>query len=191
MRIQTTPEGETAPVIGSATALVRIGSPPAGCPQGWPMTHGIITQGPQGGTSHGTINALGYVGGFEALDIAQPFGTPVYSTFDGRVSGFRRTPGSPDYDPNNQVIQLAPNNCPGLHMVEYVHLSSIQVTMNQQVTFGLPIGNVGYPQPGADHLHYQFNGQGDRSFPIAAPYVPLPAGFDRACNTIPDCNVSW
>ena len=168
-----------APIItGSTSASVKIGNPPANCPSGWPTEHGSITQGPEGSTTHGPDN-------WEAIDIGQPGGTAVYATLNGTI---QYPPPPRGNRPDNQVIQIIPYGCPGLDVVEYVHLADRSVSPGDEVILGQPLGTISFSEI---HVHYQFNYSG-RSFPLVDPYVPLPPDFNRACdNSHTPCNVSW
>lgn len=183
VRVQATPEGETQPTIDSATAIVRIGDPPTNCPQGWPTT-GDLSQGPQGSTSHGDINSLGYPP-MEAVDIATPLQTPVYATVDGIVTSIDDGTGRTN-NGLNQVINVAVSGCPGLILVSFIHLASVGVNEADQITFGQPIATTGDPGA-AQHLHYQFNPDNNRTVQLGPPFVP--DSFPRDCNGISECNL--
>lgn len=183
VRVQATPEGETQPTIDSATAIVRIGDPPTNCPQGWPTT-GDLSQGPQGSTSHGDTNSLGYPP-MEAVDIATPLQTPVYATVDGIVSSINDGTGRTN-NGLNQVINVAVSGCPGLVLVSFIHLASVNVSEGDQITFSQPIATTGDPGA-AQHLHYQFNPDNNRTVQLGPPFVP--DSFPRDCNGISECNL--
>ena len=173
-----TPQDQT-PYTDSATATVSVGSPPAQCPRGWPTT-GQVSQGPEGATSHGNPS---FGPGYEAIDIAQAIGIPVYSTVEGIVvESWQRGD-----DILDQRLGIQPFACPGLTIVNFWHLSAKLVNIGDTVGYGQTIAKVGAYQ-GAPHLHYQFNPPGDRSFPIEPPYIPQ--NVPRACDSISECNIT-
>jgi hypothetical protein len=177
--VNTTPEGE-ATVSDSVTKNLIVGSPPANCPRGWPST-GAITQGPEGSTSHSSIR----FGEYEAIDIGEQQGRPVYATLEGTVENIVTVNSS------DKRVTIKPTSCPGLNVVNFWHLSVVSVTEGQTVSFGQQIGLVGafildgVPQP---HTHYQFNEQGNRSFRIEPPYIPV--SVPRTCNGRTACNIT-
>ncbi len=164
----------------NATTTVIIGNPPAACPRGWPAT-GRVSQGPEGSFSHSSAQW----GQYEAIDIAQAMGRPVYATVEGTVIESRPVN---DFD---QRLGIQPIDCPGLNIVNYWHLSAVFVVPGEVVRYGQEIGRVGafvidgVPQP---HTHYQFNRPGDRSFKIEPPYIPV--AVPRTCNSEVECNVT-
>jgi murein DD-endopeptidase MepM/ murein hydrolase activator NlpD len=101
-------------------------------PSGWPVT-GRITQEPHAGHM--------------AFDIAVPVGTPIKTTMDGKVvyAGW-----------NNQGygnLVIVEN---GGYRTYYAHLSSIPVSVGDQVAAGTVIGlsgNTGHST--GPHLHYE------------------------------------
>lgn len=126
-------QSETAPASATATGSTTsgaIGSKPT--PSGWPVT-GRITQEPH--TGH------------MAFDIAVPVGTQIKSTMDGKVvhAGW-----------NNQGygnLVIVEN---GPYRTYYAHLSSIPVSVGDQIAAGTVIGlsgNTGHST--GPHLHYE------------------------------------
>ena len=116
--------------ISGQTSFGVIGAKPT--PSGWPVT-GRITQEPHAGHM--------------AFDIAVPVGTPIKTTMDGKVihAGW-----------NNQGygnLVIVEN---GAYRTYYAHLSSIPVSVGEQVAAGTVIGlsgNTGHST--GPHLHYE------------------------------------
>lgn len=164
---------------GTARAIVQIGNVSSTCPRGWATT-GMITQGPMGHTSHGDPPVLIGPGGYEAIDIGTPIGTPVYATVNGTVK-VDKTHGALD-----QRIAVTPN-CPGLTIVYYWHLSEVDVADGDNVIFAQKIGLSGYEGTGA-HTHYQFNPEFDRTYSISDP-PHVPVSVPRYCDPDP-CGIT-
>jgi len=122
-------------------------TPIPGCPSTWPVKGSFrISQGPGGKYSH--YSAL-YS---QAVDIAAPVGTPVYSTTDGVVSFAGMS--APYLNTKIVIVDTQlPNGTP--FQVVYAHLSFIKVGQGQSVTVGSVIGASGIAGSGA-HLHYEY-----------------------------------
>ena len=179
--IKATPEGASQ-IQDSAAAAITIGNPPASCPRGWPTT-GDITQGPEGISSHDEESIL-YPGiGMEALDIAGGIGVPVYATFNGTVININR----PD-SPLNKIVHIAVTGCGNLQLVSYIHLRDVNVSDGSPIAFGDLIGTQGNPGTGA-HLHYQFNGDNNRSVNII-DYIPISVPRNCDDSSTPTCDVN-
>lgn len=209
VNVSADPEGPPPPIDSHATALVIIGNPPnigvpggspppggspgpvgSNCPSGWPMT-GDIQQGPDGPDPPGTHgddpndpNDTWH----EAIDIAAPMGTNIFSTLDGTL--FHTVADGSD----NQALKIVPSS-PCVHArsgstlidVRYVHLRNLIAADGSTVTRGQMIALSG--QLGSNpHLHYQFNPRNNRDFPIEPPYIPQ--AVDRDCVGVADCNMS-
>lgn len=119
------------------------------CPNAWPVK-GVfkITQGPGGGYSH-------YSPGYsQAVDIACPVGTTVYSTTDGVVSFASKS--APYLNTN---VVMVDTSLPGgtKFTVVYAHLSGYRVSVGSKVKAGEIIGQSGTAGTGA-HLHYEYKG---------------------------------
>jgi murein DD-endopeptidase MepM/ murein hydrolase activator NlpD len=120
----------SSPATAGQTTSGVFGSKPA--PSGWPVT-GRITQEPHPGHM--------------AFDIAVPLGTPIKTTMDGKVvhAGW-----------NNQGygnLVIVEN---GGYRTYYAHLSSIPVTVGDQVMAGTVIGLSGSTgHSTGPHLHYE------------------------------------
>ncbi len=171
VHVKATPQGQPEKA-DSTTAVVTVGTPPAQCPRGFPAT-GAVTQGPEGATSHAPL-------GLEAIDIGTSVGTPVYGTVEGTVIG---TFGSG----LDQIIDVQPTACAGLDVVRYQHLSAVNVSNGQTISFGQRIGSTGDAGTGP-HTHYQFNRTDNRSFPIEPPNTGQ--SVPRTCDGIPECGVT-
>ena len=147
------------------------------------MTHGRITQGPQGSRSHNALRA----GGEEAIDIGDnPRGTPTYATFTGNVFYLNDDPDASGYG-NYVDIQ---GTCNGtVFRARWAHLNSISdlIQMGQPVSMGQSIGGIDDTgNSDGDHLHYSFFG-----LPMESPYIPqTPDPPSCADGAIP-CNISW
>jgi hypothetical protein len=180
IQVKALSQGDTIPTVGSFTASVIIGNPPAACPQGWPTRTGSVSQGPEGGTSHGDPPVTYGTGGLEAIDIGVEHEN-VYSTVDGTVTDIYSGSGAEDLR-----ITVVPFNCPNLEIVGYWHLLSVDplVRINEPIIFGQVVGISGLQGTGY-HTHYQFNAAFDRD-PQITDF--LPKAVPRACNG--DCNVS-
>jgi hypothetical protein len=167
----------------AGTAAVVIGTPPAQCPQGWPVPPPIyITQFPNvcsGSVAAG--NLLCSHVGYQAIDISKTAGTPVIATHTGVAT----------------VCECGPNGCGsgyGRHIritsvcgnrqfqSVYAHLQSIQIGPGGVVA-GQTIGTVDDTgSSNGNHLHYEFRRVGGCSdqagtpnnWPImmAPPYIP-------------------
>jgi murein DD-endopeptidase MepM/ murein hydrolase activator NlpD len=121
---------QTSPTMSGQTDLGVVGS--KAMPSGWPVI-GRITQEPH--TGH------------MAFDIAVPTGTTIRSTMDGKVvyAGW-----------NNQGygnLVIVEN---GAYRTYYAHLSSIPVSVGDQVSAGTVIGLSGSTgHSTGPHLHYE------------------------------------
>ncbi len=121
---------QTSTVTPSQTTPGVIGSRPI--PSGWPVT-GRITQEPHAGHM--------------AFDIAVPTGTPVKTTMDGKVVHA----GWNDQGYGNLVIVEN-----GAYRTYYAHLSSIPVSVGDQVAAGGVIGLSGSTgHSTGPHVHYE------------------------------------
>lgn len=180
--ITATPENQQ-PVTDFTSVIVIIGTPPSNCPTGWPVTHGRITQGPQGSASHNDLRA----GGEEAIDIGDnPRGTPTFATFSGTVLFLNNDENASGYGKYVDIQGI----CGDITFkARWAHLNSIDAASNRdsQVVFGQRIGtidNTGYSD--GDHLHYSFWG-----LPMAFPHIPQ-TPTPPSCEDGPTpCNISW
>ncbi len=87
----------------------------------------------------------------DGVDFKAPTGTPVYATFDGRVT---RTNWQTRF--NGYSIELTSRN--GVHVAKYLHLSETLVDQGKEVKAGDLIGRSGNTGKAAGpHLHYQVN----------------------------------
>jgi murein DD-endopeptidase MepM/ murein hydrolase activator NlpD len=129
----TTSQSSSVPsstATSNQTSSGVIGSKPT--PSGWPVT-GRISQEPRAGHM--------------AFDIAVPVGTPIKTTMDGKVvyAGW-----------NNQGygnLVIVEN---GGYRTYYAHLSSIPVSVGDQVAAGTVIGLSGNTgNSTGPHLHYE------------------------------------
>lgn len=139
----------------AASATVRVGNAPAGCPDGWPTSVGTISQGVRGSTSHNALFALGE----EAIDIAgaTTTNTSTHATFTGTVNSVN------DVDDNGYGIYVdVAGNCDGSNFIaRWAHLNSISagVIPGQPIISGTEIGKVDSTgHVTGPHLHYSFFG---------------------------------
>lgn len=152
--------------VGSAIEAAPTRDPsipiPEGCPDGWPITSGTITQGPNGGYSHI---------GVQAIDIAAD-GLPIHATHPGVAiaqSGIASN-GVMGY----QVIIVG--TCQGKEFKTiYAHLPGHIISGQKTVVKGEVIGYVDNSgNSTGPHLHYQLNGLGSIN-----DYLPksIPNGY--------------
>jgi hypothetical protein len=142
-------------------------TPAATCPAsggGWP-TSGIITQGPLGAFSHARLARDTE----EALDIADPSGPPVYTTFDGTVivrDCVLDGDCSRGWGGYGNSVEVVSNG--GAFSAIYGHLSSFTVVNGQRVTAGDQLGFMGATGVSTGiHLHWGFRG-----IKMAPPNIP-------------------
>lgn len=145
-------------------------------PGGWP-TKGALTQGPLGSFDHARIKSGT---GAEGLDIADPSGPSVYSSFDGVVSAVHDCIIDGDcsrgYGGYGNSLEITSND--GGFTVLYGHLSSFTVNLGGQVKIGDQIGFMGTTGVSTGiHLHWEFRGIKMEPPNIPEPIVPLD------CNT--------
>ncbi len=171
----------------SATAIVKIGSPPTNCPSGWPTPAGTVTQGIQGTTSHYRLFPAE-----QAIDIAGAAsrGTPTFTTFSGVVATKNDQTENPGY---GYFVDVT-GNCNGqTFTARWAHLESISAgvpDVGETINTGTEIGKIdatGHvlcdPQPcDPSHLHYSFFG-----LDMKTPYIPQ----DPIAICDGDCGVSW
>ena len=125
------PSPSSTSATDHTSAVASNGSKPE--PSGRPVTGGWISQG--------------FHSAHKALDIAVPVGTPVKTTMDGKVIHA----GWNDQGYGNLVIVEN-----GGYRTYYAHLSSIPVSVGEEVTTGTTIGlsgNTGHST--GPHLHYE------------------------------------
>lgn len=118
---------------------------------GWPVDNVIITQH-FGGTAFAKTNPHVYGRSFHpGTDFGVPIGTQIRSVYGGKVIGFGNTDAYPGcYAWGKWVVVEHPNGLSSL----YAHLSSISVSLGQEVTKGQVIalsGNTGIST--GPHLH--------------------------------------
>lgn len=162
----------------SGKATVLIGNAPSECPQGWPTTHGAISQGVQGATSHAALYP-----NEQAIDVAVPTGTPAYATFSGIV-----TVAQPFNDAHYGIHVDVQGSCNGTTFTaRWAHLLNIdsnitvgsQISPNQELGLADCTGNCNGP-----HVHYSFF-----SLTMGTPYIPKSPS--PTCDSITDCAISW
>lgn len=159
--VENGPTGETSFAIASVT----IGNPPVDNPGGWPLAKGCISQGPGGYYSHLVSGRK-----IEAIDIADPTGTPVVATHKGTVGLVNRN--HPLFG-NYVVLNGLGTNGPFSTL--YAHLQTINVSVGRTVSKNAVIGASGNTgRSTAPHLHYEFTG-----LKMEQPYVPV---FIPACS---------
>lgn len=177
---------------GMASAVVVVGNPPMLCPQGWPTSHGYITQGPDAGYSHG---------GDEAIDIGGVSNTTeVHATHQGTVytvnyQGGRKTSSGWKSGAGHYIV--IKGTCLGqTFYTNYFHLKagSIKVKVGDPIVAFQPLATTdssgmvnssGIPIR-ADHLHYEFTPYGG-IVKMIADYIPRTV--KRGCDG--NCNISW
>ncbi len=183
----------------SATAMVRIGTPPEDCPSGWPIapegseTFLPITQGPQGSWSHSTS---------EAIDVSATTG----HTMTARHAGTAHVRYNDCYGNHVDIF----STCNGqTFLSRYAHLDSVIISDGAQVNLGQTIGYSGNTGPDCTtgaHLHYEFRdssnvGGGKIYQTDPSPYMEppwIPQGRDtstgalktipRGCSDRSDCS---
>lgn len=155
----------------SNAVTTRVGNPSEG---GWPVVdNSLVTQGLAGITDHHTL----YDQGLQAIDVAAPMGTPVYTTLDGTIS----TVCEDGINACGTASGCNLNGCGyGKHVVVksttgsttqfayFGHLSEISVKVGDTVSKGTQVGlmgNTGYST--GTHLHWEFRGA-----PMSPPNIP-------------------
>lgn len=143
-------------------------------PSDWPTAHGVTSQGPRGGSSHGSL---------DAIDITGPSGTLIFATMDGVVDSICTVGGNCAYgNLGNAIIVKNPLH---EHKVIFSHLSTLLVVPGQNVRKGDLIGGMGCTGTcTGTHLHYEFRG-----LTMGTPYIPknVPTG----CDSETACNIDW
>ncbi len=120
-------------------------------PGDWPTT-GLLTQGPEGALDHARIKSES---GAESLDIANPAGPPVYSSFDGIASVHDCIIFGDCGIHYGNSVEIKSNG----FSVMYGHLSLINVSDGQTVKAGDQIGIMGTTGYSTGiHLHWEFRG---------------------------------
>jgi len=177
------PQG-SAPITDTAFSVTTVGSPPVGCPSGWPTDHGEIWQGPMGATSHAKESAKG----LPAIDIDSiPRGTPTYTTFAGRVYSVVNDSWGAGYG-TNVIIEADCNGTRFTALWAHLKLDSIDPAIKVGAEVGAhqligEVDNTGWSE--GDHLHYAFNG-----LKMEEPNIPKnPKTAD--CNDPVSCDVKW
>lgn len=127
------------------------------CQGGWPTT-GVVRQGPAGRASHAILTQPA---GRYAVDIAAPLGTPVYSTFTGKVVVICKEGCA---DNRGRFVEIAPSRGVGgseiseSSRVRYLHFSQVaeRLSVGSQIQPGDILGYVGDSgaASGAYHLHF-------------------------------------
>lgn len=168
----------------SAVQTVQIGNPPEDCPQGWPTSSGIITQGPWGTFSHDDVDKE------EAIDIwvgdrrgvitrATHRGT-AYVGYTGEGGNIVNVIGNCRRRSDDQVVEIT---------TLYAHLERVyvgSVGRPQDVALGDIIGTVGDTgNTTGRHLHYEFR----RNIPMDQPYIDEHIPY--RCDTVDECGVFW
>ncbi|MFC1789892.1 peptidoglycan DD-metalloendopeptidase family protein [Patescibacteria group bacterium] len=144
-------EGESS----SATALVEIGDAPILGPQGWPAS-GQISQGPYGGISHQSLNAIDLI---QKDHSGSPInGCNIYTTHNGTVKFVKRNSSgeSTGYGNNIQIQSLD-----GRWYTIYGHMQAIDgsLEVGTPVAAGQLLGtsdHTGFST--VPHLHYELVG---------------------------------
>lgn len=153
---------------------------PAANLAGWP-TNGTLTQGPQGVTDHNDKFYIPY--GYEALDIANSIGTPIYATFNGLVKEVHdcQVDASCAYGwggyGSSVVLSGTSENTGQPFTIVYGHLSQISVAEGSTINTGDQIGLMGNTGKSfGPHLHWEFRG-----LPMTPPNIPeaiIPSNCD-------------
>ena len=151
------------------------------CPSGWPLEHGVITQGPRGVTSHYRLYPSE-----RAIDIAADTGSAVFATFDGQVVSVNLV------ETNNYGIYVdVKGECNSKPFtVRYAHLSAVSegvaagVEVANRKEIGA-VGDTGGNSRGA-HLHYAFFGD----LEMNEPNIPITI-MSFECDSERDCGVIW
>ena len=159
---------------GSGLQIVPTRDPsipiPEGCPVGWPISSGRITQGPNGAYSHL---------GLQAIDISESDGLPIRATHDGLAmpqSGIASN-GVMGYE----VVIIG--TCQGKEFkTVYSHLPGQIISGQKTVKAGEVIGYVDDSGLSSNpHLHYQLKGLGSIN-----GYLPknIPDGYNLGSQVI-------
>ncbi len=169
---------------GTARAIVAIGSTPTQCPQGWPTSHGYITQGPQGTTDHFRLYPSE-----QAIDVGgNPIDTPTFATFSGTVLIVNS-----DYTPGvgyGKYVDIQ-GSCNGTTFTaRWAHLDFIdgQIVAGNPVNIGQQIGGIDSTgHSTGTHLHYSFFG-----LTMGTPYIPQnPSSPSCDSDNGTACGIFW
>ena len=176
IKLSTSVEDVEGSYQGIASATVIIGEPPGDCPPfPWPTT-GRITQGPEGGTSHGPKNS-------EAIDIGNIVGTPVYATHNGTAVAYHQEIGGGYY------VKIY-GNCNGIdYETKYFHLlqrDRVEGPVSRGQIIGYMDSSGGYYK---SHLHYEFGPTGNPPFKMEPPNIPTALPY-RECDSSTECNIT-
>lgn len=142
---------------------------PEGCPSGWPIDSGVITQGPNGGYSHV---------GVQAIDIANN-AVPIYATHNGIAIPEAKiaSNGRMGYS-----VTIS-GTCEGTSFsTRYAHMPNLMFSNQREVVKGDVIGYVDNSgNSTGPHLHYQLNGLGSIN-----NYLPksIPEGYRNSASNI-------
>jgi hypothetical protein len=164
-----------------AVGIVIFGNPPVTIPTGWPISHGCITQGPNGSYSHNST---------QAIDIGSvSTGTAVRATFNGVVQTSCWESGD-GCDPDGYGNYVRVNSLDGSFGAIFAHLASTSVAGGDRVTIGQQLGTVDNTgNSSGTHLHYEF-----RSLPMVEPYIPRDSGGNgsiNGCSEAKECSLCF
>lgn len=165
--------GATTRTDTNPPATTKVGNPPTNT-GGWPVSSAShITQGINGIYDHYAL----YAQGLQSIDVSNVIGTPIYTTFDGKVQAVCNDAQTSC----GTFIGCNYNGCGyGRHVVVtstidgksvsvfFGHFSEISVTQGQEVKKGDVLGKMGTTgYSTGPHLHWEFRG-----IPMAIPHVP-------------------
>lgn len=161
------------PSVGSELTPVE---PTEGCPSGWPIAFGSITQGPDGPRTHE---------GYEALDISGVAGTPITATHPGSVN-FVQTVDIGTYGLHVHVLSECEGN---IFFSRYAHMSTVNVVNGQSILPGDVLGIRGNTGTSTGpHVHYEFRyltgraGPAPNNPPYMSPFY-IPKVVPYGCGT--------
>lgn len=136
-----------------------------GCPSSWPISTGVVIQGPHGSYSHQFV---------EGIDIHTPVGTSVQSLTDGTVTAAGWATANPAY--GNWVKIDSTTSSGQKYTIIYAHLSEIRVAAGNNVQAGSVIALSGNTSAVASfanpHLHLEYVGINYNSCPAGGIQIP-------------------
>lgn len=142
---------------------------PEGCPQGFPVNGGTITQGPHAmGCSHGNI-------GFSAIDIGLDTGNPIMATHNGVAQA--------GHNSGYGYFVAIRGKCQGKEFLTvYAHMLNLPFNGEKEVKKGDAIGlvdNTG--NSSGPHIHYEIRDLPDRM----ESYLGLGFSIEGCCEGCP------
>ncbi|OGD74682.1 hypothetical protein A3A84_00710 [Candidatus Collierbacteria bacterium RIFCSPLOWO2_01_FULL_50_23] len=129
---------------GAPYSVVSGGVVPEGCPSGWPLASGYVTQGPRTTSTHRNV---------EAIDVGVGLGTPIIATHNG-LGRY-----DPSLGPYGNFVDVS-GTCNGIAFTtRYAHMVTGAFSGEKLVQKGEIIGYVNSTgNSTGNHLHYEIRG---------------------------------